>query len=519
MNILRQTIKSIDEDKSKNESEEKYKKFVEAMEGIYIYISFDLTNSTLFKSRHRDLWPEFISSFYESVVKEFGLGKNIIWTERNSFITEYSKAIQKTGGFHLWKLIGDEVLLYHKVVSKDELYDTILFIDSKRRVLVHKTIEAFLEKKSFQAEKRSNGEKKESTKEEEYKRLFRQYFEIKTTVWIGSCANNASEVSLDKPNVIYDSMALVGDELNQIDFLGPDIDEGFRLCKYSEKKQMIVSPKLVYLLLLAYERAKNHDKLSVINLNFRIVNYAEMSGVWEQRLYPLIMFCQNQDGQSDSLDLWKKQFEYDSFETSFLYKNIEEYGEAFFQNDRFSIRNLKKIYQNVVRDSEMRSMLETLENQEKSVDRLAQEGMMRNGKTKFEFHISCLCYDNEKEKLWVTNHRTHGWSFGCIEIKDNEDVYEVVEKAYEEKYGLNIKIAEDSPLLSFYTAKRVPVSEGNIFGVVILVEDVKVKETKDNVNARWMTFEEAANLKGRKLKEFDSILVKAQEIIEKEKKL
>lgn len=518
MDILQQTIKLIDEDKSKYESEETYKKFVESMEGIYIYISFDLTNSTLFKSRHRDLWPEFISSFYESVVKEFGLGKNIIWTERNSFITEYSKAIQKTGGFHLWKLIGDEVLLYHKVVSKDELYDTILFIDSKRKVLVHKTIEAFLEKKSFQAEKRSNGEKKESTKEEEYKRLFRQYFEIKTTVWIGSCANNASEVSLNKPNVIYDSMALVGDELNQIDFLGPDIDEGFRLCKYSEKKQMIVSPKLVYLLLLAYEKAKNHDKLSVINLNFRIVNYAEMSGVWEQRLYPLIMFCQNQDGQSDSLDLWKKQFEYDSFETSFLYKNIEEYGETFFQNERFSIRNLKKIYQNVVRDLEMKSMLETLETQEESVKELAEEGMVRKGRTKFEFHISCLCYDNEEEKLWVTNHKTHGWSFGCIEIKDNEDVYEAVEKAYEEKYDLNIKIEEDSPLLSFYTAKRVPVSEGNILGVVVLVENVKTKEIKDNVNARWMTFEEAEALEGTKLKEFDSILAKAQEIIEKEKK-
>mgnify|MGYP003378414009 FL=1 len=36
MDILQQTIRLIDEDKSKNESEEKYKKFVESMEGIYI---------------------------------------------------------------------------------------------------------------------------------------------------------------------------------------------------------------------------------------------------------------------------------------------------------------------------------------------------------------------------------------------------------------------------------------------------------------------------------------------------
>lgn len=97
---------------------------------------------------------------------------------------------------------------------------------------------------------------------------------------------------LHQHNLVYDSMTYSNEDTDsnsQLDFLGPDIDEGFRLCAYAEKRQMIVSPKLVYLLLLAYEN--NVDNINVFNLNFRIVNYVAMKGVWENRLYPIIMFA------------------------------------------------------------------------------------------------------------------------------------------------------------------------------------------------------------------------------------
>ena len=42
-------------------------------------------------------------------------------------------------------------------------------------------------------------------------------------------------------------------------------------------------------------------------------------------------------------------FEYDAFENSLLYVNIEKYGEDFLQDNKFSISNLKNIYMDIVR--------------------------------------------------------------------------------------------------------------------------------------------------------------------------
>jgi len=124
-NIMLKGINSVLSDIIKNLKEtndnKDYDKSIESKKGIYIFISFDLVNSTLFKSRHMKKWPKFISSFYETVMSQFAVGRF-----RESSRNVADDEMQRTGGFHLWKLIGDEVLLYHKVVSKEELYKTIL---------------------------------------------------------------------------------------------------------------------------------------------------------------------------------------------------------------------------------------------------------------------------------------------------------------------------------------------------------------------------------------------------------
>ena len=106
--------------------------------------------------------------------------------------------------------------------------------------------------------------------------------------------------------------------------MGPDIDEGFRLCEYAEKKQMIISPKLMYLLIRL--RENDSDQINILNLNFKIVNYVTMKGVWENRLYPIIMFCQH-DPERSEIELWKEMFDYDAFDNSLLYANIEKHQE------------------------------------------------------------------------------------------------------------------------------------------------------------------------------------------------
>ncbi len=463
-NIMLKGINSVLSDIIKNLKEtndnKDYDKSIESKKGIYIFISFDLVNSTLFKSRHMKKWPKFISSFYETVMSQFAVGRF-----RESSRNVADDEMQRTGGFHLWKLIGDEVLLYHKVVSKEELYKTILHINDKRTKLIEESINRYAELNPQE-------------NKEECRHLFYQYFEVKTTVWIGSCAGAAEKVSADYPNLVYDSMTYSNEDTDsnsQLDFLGPDIDEGFRLCAYAEKRQMIVSPKLVYLLLLAYEN--NVDNINVFNLNFRIVNYVAMKGVWENRLYPIIMFCQCDLDKKTALDQWKN------------------------------------IYVDIVRKEEMLSMLEVFREQEKSLKELTPytNGLWKK-KPKFEFHISCLCYDKKQNKFWIANHPSHGWSFGCTQITQNTNYFEYVSQIYLKKYGLQIQIDDSNHILSFYSVNRDATSE-IILGVVILVTEVEEKEQISGIDAQWITYEETKKLQGNKLVNFDQIVNKAQNCV------
>ena len=463
-NIMLKGINSVLSDIIKNLKEtndnKDYDKSIESKKGIYIFISFDLVNSTLFKSRHMKKWPKFISSFYETVMSQFAVGRF-----RESSRNVADDEMQRTGGFHLWKLIGDEVLLYHKVVSKEELYKTILHINDKRTKLIEESINRYAELNPQE-------------NKEECRHLFYQYFEVKTTVWIGSCAGAAEKVSADYPNLVYDSMTYSNEDTDsnsQLDFLGSDIDEGFRLCAYAEKRQMIVSPKLVYLLLLAYEN--NVDNINVFNLNFRIVNYVAMKGVWENRLYPIIMFCQCDLDKKTALDQWKN------------------------------------IYVDIVRKEEMLSMLEVFREQEKSLKELTPytNGLWKK-KPKFEFHISCLCYDKKQNKFWIANHPSHGWSFGCTQITQNTNYFEYVSQIYLKKYGLQIQIDDSNHILSFYSVNRDATSE-IILGVVILVTEVEEKEQISGIDAQWITYEETKKLQGNKLVNFDQIVNKAQNCV------
>ncbi len=233
MNIFQDAAELYDKEKAGLLSDIKYQNGINAIEGIYIFISFDLVNSTLFKSRHMELWPEFISTFYLSVVTEFGINTYRDTPEdENNLGNEYLKTIQKTGGFYLWKLVGDEVLLYHKVVSKDELYQTILYIDRKRQFLIKSTIDKYLwnryplsriKEEEISDETRKREKQIQDMKRNECEHLLWQYFSVKTTVWLGSCASDSKNVSVKKPNVIYDTMSLNNESISgntQLDFCG-----------------------------------------------------------------------------------------------------------------------------------------------------------------------------------------------------------------------------------------------------------------------------------------------------------
>ena len=233
---------------------------------IYIFFSFDLVGSTRFKVEEASIWPYIIFKFYE-----------LIYNELKNRIPQIL----------VWKYLGDEVLLY--VSIQDFEYDALIYeipdivynVQSK----VAKDIQNIIVEKKLK-------------------------LDIKSTIWIAGVQTiksqvfNANDISIENDKYRNLKMPLtVGDKL-QVDFLGPDMDTGFRISKFAYHHKIVLSADFAYLLY----RMKKPRKQKGIDEQLKIVSFETLKGVWDNKYYPIIWYYPN----------WK------CVETDFFYSDHKE---------------------------------------------------------------------------------------------------------------------------------------------------------------------------------------------------
>ena len=196
---------------------------------VYLFISFDLVNSTLFKSEFTNRW----ASIFENV-----------------FYSTLLNILNKDNKLKIWKYIGDEVLFYKEINNFKEL--NILSEIEKTIQMTEENLVLALNKLT-----------KECQKDNEIP-LY-----IKATTWIANIGNSK--------NPKYRNIAI--ETPLGIDFLGSDIDLGFRIAKFSFKSKIVVGAKLAYLL---YKYCRQD--------NIGIVSYEVLKGIWGGRKYPIIWY-------------------------------------------------------------------------------------------------------------------------------------------------------------------------------------------------------------------------------------
>lgn len=472
------------------------------LSGVYVFISIDLVNSTIFKTRYTQYWPFVIQTFYDIVTNALGAEFTYRGTSPIKYIgkkEDFENEKMKTGGFKVWKLVGDEVLLYHKIVSVSELLNTIRIMDWVTNYI----IELFISKGEVFFEK-------DSDHLNEFVRIAKRHLAAKTTMWAAYCGK---QITLDSPNMYYDSSNYLESTGTYLDFLGPDIDAGFRLCKYAEKNKLIISPELMALLTIQIEANERAELAGEIEENFRIVTYVVLEDIWEKRLYPVFMYCSRKKLKNEDKSLrWRKMFEYDEVETSRLARYI--FNDSYFlDNDEYSYKQLDTIYRDLGQYEEISEL------KKKFQDQIEVLGSIRNTisqeNKKFEFHISCLCYDPRKKKIWIDNHKNHGWSFGCIKISMNHDYYQKVRQAYLKKYKIEIDFSSKSEFLSFYSVNRKNGIE-EVLGIIFLVSAKPVNGAKSVKDQGWYSIESIKKeaTKTKRINEFDDVIGMVEKRIE-----
>lgn len=334
---------------------------------VYIFCSYDIVESTYLKTIRND-WIDLIKQFYDN-----------------------SKTYLEKYGFEFWKYIGDEVLLYKKLVNED-LKDIHLFPERLFKVMniiQESLFENFPETRMFLA--------------------------LKGTMWIAHVTE--FDLQLSKTNNLISNIAIKQKttssynpfEFELLDFLGKDVDLGFRISKYSIKNQLVVSAEFVKLHDLISKRRDSHIQKEYLS-NYRFLKQIQLKGIWHKRDYPIILY------RTD----WEEN------------NNIFEYDEKKYSiemlSDNVSLY-LDTVFTSIGKMEEITSYIDIIEAAELTLDRRPKI------ESPVDLHLAAILFNDNDEVLLMTRGDKKSspkkLDFGCTNLRDGEKIEDILRKYYQ----------------------------------------------------------------------------------------
>lgn len=361
--------------------------------GVYLFFSFDLVNSTQFKVTHPNSWPVIVTRFYDLVAAEMS--------------TRFTSAI-------LWKYVGDEALYYQRIRSRSDVHRLLPAVAAALNSVV-----ASLHQLDSQT---------------------RPILSVKGTVWIAEAEYlppaPANQSSLSKRNMITSVSRLP--ESTDRDFLGPDIDTGFRIAKFVERKRLIVSAHLAGV--LYRERAKCDQ----IDKRLKIVSYEILKGVWSGRRYPIVWY-------EDDWQQINRSFLYDEHFSSPL---IAKLRSEKLDSAEHALENIENVFSDLGREGELDELLAALDESEPDIEDALVEIEIPQSKYS-EVHCVAVCFSSSDRVLVGRRPSTkkryaNCWEFGCGQLQLGDTFSDCLAESYREDFGADLEVpAHPIPVATF----------------------------------------------------------------------
>ena len=207
---------------------------------VFMFFSVDLESFTQFKTENKE-WPLITMYFYASIVR------NVDKVFQNAIV---------------WKYIGDEVLFYIEVSEINEILEAPASLHAAMM-----------------------------TTQTEVQAKAKSTLHLKGALWLASVkpvngdklGEDVSNIYVDLPKEQYTAKNI------SKDFIGVDIDEGFRMSKNSSQGKLVLDPKIAFLI-VKYSNRGLDKRSSDASKNAKIVGYCFMKGIWKERAYPVIWY-------------------------------------------------------------------------------------------------------------------------------------------------------------------------------------------------------------------------------------
>ncbi|MDD9909305.1 MAG: hypothetical protein OXR62_06390 [Ahrensia sp.] len=259
------------------------------------------------------------------------------WLVFRTFYRDLNESDIPSGSIELWKTAGDEVIFSVSISSRNSV--PILLMAFAQSIRMYEQLmsgekptddRSFSEHRSFDALQSTLSTFGRS-----------QAVSLTGTVWSAGLPFTNRELLLVKDDEFrsakhpqIDRLVQSFDDLNEyysrdeddnksgaIEYIGPTVDIGFRICQFSKPKRLIMSLEVTYMLTMD---ANNREKLDHKNISVNFFGRHELKGVLGGARYPIFGLDISEDKDFVRLE---NRF---SGHEGLSYRDVAKYCELYF---------------------------------------------------------------------------------------------------------------------------------------------------------------------------------------------
>ncbi len=447
------TIEHINDEKSTTNVEDKIG------EGVLLFFSFDIVNSAQYKTISNLGWSTVIHG--------------ILYKVRKTVTGKIKNA-------EVWRVLGDEVIFIVQIGDEESIFECI---------------EKIYDILTFFCDQIEEGDAKElfddiSIEAIELSRA-KRIVSLQATAWVAAVAKK-EEIERNEDYSIENIFEVIDDnpEIKFFEFIGSDIDAGFRISKYTRARRLVISFELACLMM---HRKPYEDRM-------HIITYSKLKGVWNDRLYPIIWYYdETKNMKNGKIISFQESIPFDAKEIDDIYKDLREENRPF---EGYLYDDISKALTKVALDRGLEGKIEKIERIIKS-DKKIVSNFFSN--TRMELHCVAVCFNPKGEILIAKRNdrklQPGKWEFGCAKANYKEPLIKTIKREYKDDFGIDIELEIDDlrndsqpkPLAIYSISKDKEMHKGIIFIAKILSGEICVNPDKHS-EYRYISEDQVSSL-------------------------
>ena len=446
------------------------KKEVFERRSVEVFFSFDIVNSTAYKTLNFTGWSQVIIKLFDKIRQ---------------------MVAKKMPSAEMWRILGDEIIFIVPIREKQDIFAYI------------SNIFEILNNISSQLKEGIFFDNLELEPLEQDLMKMQNIISLKSTAWIAIIGEKIKKLE-QYDNLIQRFKLQEGYGI--FEFLGNDIDAGFRIKENTQDRRLTISYELAYIL------SKNTDYLKIIH----IITYKRLKGIWHDRFYPIIWYHD------------EKFVKGVSFENSFYYdeKENNELVKAYFSNKVTPIFH-KNMFDNVafalnkiLKDQQFKDKFIKIEKiiKESQTD---EKHLLDPNKFLLRLHCVAVCYDKSSKKILIMRRADDReklagyWEFGCAKGTLEKSLAEQIEEEYNNDFGIRIKVhcnterEDKQPIpLAMYEIESEQGKDKGIITLAEIIENFEIQNFNGTKHSeiRWITKPEIDDFSELAVKDFKNTL-------------